>query len=65
MLSPVSIRSLILCFSIASITWGSSAFTVVTGAWMGGPGTCHWWEALALVPLGTKDSVPSNDFSGK
>jgi hypothetical protein len=39
MLAPVSIRRLTLCFLIVSITWGSSAFTVVTGAWIGGPGT--------------------------
>jgi hypothetical protein len=31
-----------LCFLIVSITLGSSAFTVVTEAWMGGPKTHHW-----------------------
>jgi hypothetical protein len=37
MLAPVSIRRLTLC-----LIWGSSAFTVVTEACMGGPGTHHW-----------------------
>jgi hypothetical protein len=44
---------------------GSSALMVVTGACMGGPGTHHWWEALAFVPLVTEDSVPSNVFPQK
>jgi hypothetical protein len=42
MLAPVSIRRLNLCFSIVNIAQGASAFMVVTGAWMGGPGICHW-----------------------
>jgi hypothetical protein len=33
--------------------------------WMGGPRTVTGWEALASVPLGTKDSVPSNVFHYK
>jgi hypothetical protein len=32
---------------------------------MGGPRTIIGWEALALVPLGTEDSVPSNVFPYK
>jgi hypothetical protein len=42
MLAPVLVRRLTLCFSIVSIAWGSSAFIMVTGAWMGGLGTHHW-----------------------
>jgi hypothetical protein len=42
MLAPVLIRRLTLCFLTVSITQGSSAFTVVTEAWMGGPWTHHW-----------------------
>jgi hypothetical protein len=42
-----------------------SAFVVVTGPWIGGPGTHHWVEALASVPLETKDRVPSNVFPDK
>jgi hypothetical protein len=38
MLAPEWIRRLTLCFLIVSITWGSSTFIVVTGAWMGGCG---------------------------
>jgi hypothetical protein len=57
MLAPVSIRRLTLCFSIVSIVWGSSGWEAL--------GPVIWWEALALVPLGTEDSVPSNAFSGK
>jgi hypothetical protein len=37
MLAPISIRRLTLC-----LIWGPSAFTVVTEACMGGPGTRHW-----------------------
>jgi hypothetical protein len=37
MLGPVLIRRLTLC-----LIWGSSAFTVVTEACMGGPRTRHW-----------------------
>jgi hypothetical protein len=55
MLAPVSIRRLILCFLIVSIAQGSSVFMVVTGAWMGGPRTCHW--VGGSVPLGTEDSA--------
>jgi hypothetical protein len=42
MLAPVSIRKLTLCLSIVFITLGSSAFMVVTGAWMEDPRTHHW-----------------------
>jgi hypothetical protein len=56
MLTPVSISRLTLCFSILSITWGSSDFMVVTRAWMEGPGTCHWVGGSVL-----KDSMPFND----
>jgi hypothetical protein len=52
MLAPVLIRKLNLCFSIVSIAWGSSDFLVVTGAWMGGPRTCHWVEGFGLDFLG-------------
>jgi hypothetical protein len=48
MLAPVLIRRLTLCFSIMSKTRDSSAFMVVTGAWMGGPRTCHWVEGSGL-----------------
>jgi hypothetical protein len=34
-------------------------------AWMRGPGTVIGREALASVPLGTGDSVPSNVFPNK
>jgi hypothetical protein len=47
MLAPISIRRLTLC-----LTWGSSAFTVVTGAWMGGPGTHHWVGGSGLSSPG-------------
>jgi hypothetical protein len=59
MLTPVLIKRLILWFLIVSITWGSSAFMVVTGARMVGPWTCHWVGGSSLIPLGTEDSVPS------
>jgi hypothetical protein len=39
MLVPVLLRRLTLDFSIVSITLGSSAFVVVTGAWIGSPRT--------------------------
>jgi hypothetical protein len=48
MLAPVLIRKLTLCFSIVSITQGSSAFMVVTGAWMGGPETIIGWEPKTM-----------------
>jgi hypothetical protein len=54
MLASILIRRLNLCFSIVSITQGSSGFIVVTGAWMGG--TTIGWETLVLV------SMPSSDF---
>jgi hypothetical protein len=37
MMAPISIRRLTLC-----LIWDSSAFTVVSEACMGGPGTHHW-----------------------
>jgi hypothetical protein len=43
MLAPVLIRRLTLC-----LIWGSSAFTVVIEACMGGPGTHHWVGASDL-----------------
>jgi hypothetical protein len=46
MLAPVSIRRLTLC-----LIWGSSAFTVVTEACMGGSGT-HWVGGSDLVSPG-------------
>jgi hypothetical protein len=46
MLATVLIRRLTLCFSIVSIAWDTSAFMVVTGAWMGGPRTHHWMGRL-------------------
>jgi hypothetical protein len=42
MLAPVSIRRLTLCFSVLSKIRSSSALMMVTGACMGGSGTCHW-----------------------
>jgi hypothetical protein len=63
MLAPVSIRRLSLCFSIVSIARGSSAFMVVTGAWMGrlqDPSL-----GGRLWPQFPGDSVPFNDFPDK
>jgi hypothetical protein len=51
MLAPVWIRKLTLCFSIVSITQNSSAFMVVTGAWMGGSRTCHWVGGSVLSSI--------------
>jgi hypothetical protein len=47
MLATVSIRKLTLC-----LTQGSSAFMVVIGAWMGGPGTHHWVRSSGLSSPG-------------
>jgi hypothetical protein len=52
MLAPVSIRRLILWFLIVSTVRGSFAFMVVTGAWMGGPGTHLWVGGSGLGSLG-------------
>jgi hypothetical protein len=41
----------------------SSAFMVVTEPGWEALGPVIGWEALAFVPLGTEDSVPSNVFS--
>jgi hypothetical protein len=65
MLAPVSIRRLTLCFSIVSITWGSSVFMVVIGTWMGGLRTPQSVGGLASIPLGTEDNMPSSDFPDK
>jgi hypothetical protein len=54
MLTPVLIRRLTLCFSIVSITQGSSVLMVVTGAWMGGPRTCHWVGGSGLSSPGNR-----------
>jgi hypothetical protein len=54
MLAQVLIRRLTLCFSVISITWGSSDFMVVIGAWMGGPMTCHWVRGSGLYSLGNR-----------
>jgi hypothetical protein len=58
--SPVLIRRLTLC-----LTWGSSAFMVVIEPGWEAQGPVVGWEALALVPLGPGDSVPSNVFPDK
>jgi hypothetical protein len=59
MLVPVSIRRLTLC-----LIWGSSDFVVTEPVWKA-KGPIIGWESLALVPLGTKDNVPSNVFPEK
>jgi hypothetical protein len=50
MLAPVSIRRLILCFSIMNKTRGSPDFMVVREACMGGPRTHHWVGGSDLGP---------------
>jgi hypothetical protein len=60
MLAPVSIRRLTLC-----LTQGSPAFMVVAEPGWVVPGPIIGWEALALVPLGTGNSVPANVFPKK
>jgi hypothetical protein len=60
MLAPVLIRRLTLC-----LTQGSSVFMVVTEPGWEASGPVIQWEALALVPLGAWDSVPSNVFPDK
>jgi hypothetical protein len=60
MLAPVLIRRVTLC-----LTWGSSAFTVVTEPGCEALGPVIGWETLASIPLGTGDSVPSNVFPDK
>jgi hypothetical protein len=52
MLAPVLIRRLTLCFLIASISQVSSAFTVVTRAWMGSPRTHQWVGGSGLGSVG-------------
>jgi hypothetical protein len=58
MLASILIRRLILC-----LIWGSSAFTVVTKPVWEALEPIIGWEALTLVPLRTRDSVPSKVFS--
>jgi hypothetical protein len=60
MLASLLINRLTLC-----LTWGSSAFMVVTEPGWEAQRPVIGWEALALVPLGTWDSVPSNVFPNK
>jgi hypothetical protein len=61
MLAPVSIRKLILCFSIVKPR-SSFGFMVVIGALIVGPRTHHSVGGSASVSLGTEESMPSNDF---
>jgi hypothetical protein len=63
MLAPVSIKRLTLCFSIVSKTPRAPLLLwwLQEPGWEV-PGPVIGWEALALVPLGTGDSMPSNVF---
>jgi hypothetical protein len=60
MLAPVLVRKLTLF-----LTQGSSAFTVGIEPGWEAQGPIIGWEALASVPRGTGDSVPSNVFPDK
>jgi hypothetical protein len=59
-LVPVLIKRLTLC-----LTWGSSTFMVVTEPGWEAQVPIIGREALASVPLGTGNSVPSNVFPDK
>jgi hypothetical protein len=66
MLAPVLIRKLKLCFSTVSINPGA----LLLLWWSEEPvwealGPVTGWEALASIPLGPRDSVPSNVFLDK
>jgi hypothetical protein len=65
MLAPVSIRRVTLCFLIVNITRSSPAFTVITGACMGGPRTCHWVGGSGLSSPGNRGQCAFQCFPDK